>query len=126
MPSKIYILTFNSEPLAVSKNITVLMKTISHRCAYDKMNFPDPYATARRRILKHGVYVHLPRPGWEYKIKEMELVKKPIQHKMDLFNDTVVKQSSGGSTVTRDSHGAGKSEAEGDCAISGPPSANRS
>lgn len=125
MRNQVYILTFNNEPLGVSKNITVLIKSMYARCAYDKMQAPLQYATVRRRIVAHGSYVHLPRLGWEYKIREMELIKKPIQHKLDLFQDTVVKQSSARSGVTRDNHSAGNSDTVGDCAKIGPPAANR-
>lgn len=93
MEATVYILQFNDEVLFASKNLTVLHTAMWNRCHADKMEHPLPYATARRRILAEGKYVHEPRRGWVYRIIERQLIRKPIQHRLGLFSDTVVKQS---------------------------------
>lgn len=93
MSSTVYLLQFNSETLFASVNLTVLWNSMYNKCAQDKFKLPDPYATARRRILAEGKYVHEPVLGYKYQIIERQLIRKPIQRKMDLFNETTVKQS---------------------------------
>lgn len=93
MSDTVYLLQFNDEVLFASKSLTVLHHAMFNRCTLDKMEHPLPYATARRRILAEGKYVHEPRRGWVYQIIERQLVRKPIQRRLDLFKDTVVKQS---------------------------------
>ena len=93
MEPQVYILTFNSEVLFASKNLTVLWHAMYNRCKADNMEPPLAYATARRRIMAEGKYIHEPRKGWEYRIIERQLIRKPVQHKLGLFKDTDVKQS---------------------------------
>ena len=93
MEATVYLLQFNSETLFASKNLTVLWHSMCIRAQHDVQELPLPYATVRRRILAEGKYIFEPRPGWQYKIIERQLIRKPIQRKMDLFKDTVVKQS---------------------------------
>ena len=85
MESTVYLLTFNSETLFASKNITVLWNTMSIRCATEHRDQPEPYHTVRRRILAEGKYTHEPQPGWRYQIIERQLLRKPVQRKLDLF-----------------------------------------
>lgn len=93
MDSEVYLLTFNREPLFASRNITVLWHAITNRCHTDKLEMPLPYATVRRRIMAEGKYIHEPRPGWRYEIIIRTLVKKSIQTRMRLEQDTEPKQS---------------------------------
>lgn len=94
MPAaEILILQFNSEVLFTSQSLTVLWRSIYNRCTSDGHRVPDPYATARRRLLAENKYIHEPVPGYRYTIIPRQLIKKPIQPKLNLFNDTVVKQS---------------------------------
>lgn len=93
MEATVYLLQFNSETLFASKNITVLLASMVNRCKADLMQHPDNYTKVRRLILAEGKYVHEPRPGWKYLIIERQLIRKPVQHRLGLFDDTVVKQS---------------------------------
>jgi hypothetical protein len=93
MEATVYLLTFNAETLFASKNLTVLHHSMCRRCQLDNMDLPLAYATVRRRILAEGKYIHEPRKGWEYRIIERTLIRKPIQHRIGLFQDTVSKQS---------------------------------
>ena len=54
---------------------------------------PLPYATVRRAILRDQKYSHCASPGYNYHIIERQLIRKPVQRRADLFNDTVLKQS---------------------------------
>jgi hypothetical protein len=93
MADTVYLLQFNDSTLFATKNITVAYHTMWNRCTADKHRVPEPYATVRRRLLAENKYVHEPALGYKYQIIQRAFLKKPIQHKIDLFNDTVVKQS---------------------------------
>lgn len=93
MSSTVYLLQFNESTLFATKNITVAYHTIYNRCKADKHSLPEPYATVRRRLLAENKYVHEPALGYKYQIIERAFLKKPVQHRIDLFTDTVVKQS---------------------------------
>lgn len=95
-PREIFILQFNSETLYGSHNLTVLYRTICNRCHSDRHRMPEPYATVRRRLLAENKYIHEPVPGYAYKIIERQLIKKPIQQRLSLFQDSSVKQSVAG------------------------------
>lgn len=86
-------LLFNAEVLFASKNITVLLQSMHNRCEADQQDIPLPYATVRRKILADGKYSHKAGPGYNYHIVERKLIRKPVQHRIGLFKDTVVKQS---------------------------------
>jgi hypothetical protein len=93
MNDTLYVLQFNDSVLFGSKNLTVLYRSICNKCAADHHRMPEPYATCRRRLLAENKYVHEPALGYRYQIIERALIKKPIQHRMDLFKETTVKQS---------------------------------
>ena len=94
MPKEeVYLLTFNSEVLFASKNITVLWMSLYRRCEHDRLETPIPYATVRRRIIEKGFYIHEPRKGWEYRILIRTLIRKPVQRQIGLFQDAMPKQS---------------------------------
>lgn len=93
MDNTVYLIQFNESVLFATKNITVAYHTIYNKCQADKHRLPEPYATVRRRLLAENKYVHEPALGYRYMIIERALIKKPIQRRLDLFNDTVVKQS---------------------------------
>lgn len=46
---------------------------------------PDPYHYIRRRMLADSQYTHEPVPGYMYKIIERQVIRKPIQQKIGLF-----------------------------------------
>ena len=94
MKSQVYLLLFNAEVLFASKNITVLLQSMYNRCEMDNLQLPLPYATVRRAILKDGKYSHCGSPGYNYHIVERQLIRKPIQHRIGLFIETVGKRSS--------------------------------
>ena len=93
MSEEVYLLMFNSETLFASRNITVLHTSLFNRCKADGQRIPEAYYTVRRRILAEGKYVHEPVLGYKYQIILRQLIHKPVQHRLGLFNDTVVKQS---------------------------------
>ena len=93
MEATVYLLMFNGETMFASKNITVLWHSMYNRCVGDRHQLPEAYATVRRRILAENKYSHQAAPGIVYHIIERQLIRKPIQRKLDLFQNTVVKQS---------------------------------
>lgn len=93
MEATVYLLMFNYETMFASKNITVLWHSMYNRCVGDRHLLPEPYATVRRRILAENKYTHQAAPGIVYHIIERQLIRKAVQRKLDLFNNTVVKQS---------------------------------
>ena len=93
MKEQVHLLIFNTEVLFASRNITVLLQSMYNRCVNDNHQVPLNYATVRRAILKDGKYSHCASPGYNYHIIERQLIRKPIQRRIDLFNDTVAKRS---------------------------------
>jgi len=93
MSEEVYLLQFNAETLFASRNITVLWHSLYNRCRSDAQRQPEPYHTVRRRILAEGKYVHEPVLGYKYQIISRQLIHKPVQHRLGLFEETVVKQS---------------------------------
>lgn len=80
----IYLLQFNSEVLFPCRNIQTLWQMLYNRCKAEDKTTPDPYATVRRRIIADGKYVHVPAPGWEYRIIRRDLLKKTVQTRLPL------------------------------------------
>ncbi len=97
MEATVYILLFNSEVMFASKTITVLHASVLNQCQANKHALPEPYATVRRRILADSKYSHMAAPGYNFHIVVRSFLRKPIQHRLGFFKDTVVKQSSLGS-----------------------------
>ena len=93
MKEQVLILLFNTEVLFPSRNLTVLLESMKNRCLNDNHQLPLNYATVRRAILKDGKYSHCASPGYNYHIIERQLLHKPVQRRIDLFNDTVGKRS---------------------------------
>jgi hypothetical protein len=91
--SKVYLLLINQEVLLASRNITVLAHSLFNRCKADGASLPLPYYSIRRKILATGKYVHDSAIGIKYSIIERSLVKKPVQHRLTLFEDAEVKQT---------------------------------
>jgi hypothetical protein len=95
MSSTTYILQFNGEVLWPSHNVATLWHVLCNRCKLEGRDAPEPYQTVRRRIIAEGIYKHVPLPGWEYKIVQRDMLRKPGQRKLPFEKETSVKQSAG-------------------------------
>ena len=99
MQEEVYTLMFNNEILFHSRNISVLHGSLSNRCKADGQPAPEPYHTCRRRLLAEGKYVHEAVLGYKYQIIIRQLIHKPVQHKLGLFNQDTAGAIGGGKEV---------------------------